>query len=197
VAKKPAKPKPKPKAKRGAKAPKAVAPPIRYTDEVGAAICERLAAGESLRAICRDPGMPSEKAVRLWALDDKHPFAPHYARARELQLYTWADELFDISDDGRNDWMEKHDRDGNSLGWRLNGEHVQRSRLRVDTRKWMLARMLPRIYGDKLSTELTGKDGDAIQVEAGPVSDLELARRIAFALQRASDRIKAERGDAE
>jgi hypothetical protein len=61
-----------------------------------------------------------------------------------------AEEMLDITDDGSNDWMEIHDKDGTSIGWKLNGEHVQRSRLRVDTRKWVASRLKPKKYSERL-----------------------------------------------
>lgn len=60
-----------------------------------------------------------------------------------------ADEIIEIADDGSNDWME---REGKAAP---NGEMVNRSRLRVDTRKWLMSKMAPKKYGDKMSTELT------------------------------------------
>jgi hypothetical protein len=127
-----------------------------FTPEIGAAICERLEKGESLRAICRDEGMPAESAVRRWALDDVGGFHAQYMRAREIQYLAMAEELTEIADDARNDWMAVQDDDGGEA-YRLNGEHVQRSRLRTDTRKWLLSKMLPKVFGDKLAH--TGPDG--------------------------------------
>jgi hypothetical protein len=54
-----------------------------------------------------------------------------------------ADELLEIADDGSNDWMERE-----KGGYELNAEHIQRSRARIDTRKWLLSKMLPKVYGD-------------------------------------------------
>ncbi len=72
------------------------------------------------------------------------------------------DEITDIADDGSNDYIEQEQKNG-KIARVLDGEHVQRSRLRVDTRKWVLARMLPKIYGDKIA--LTGDDGGAVRVQ--------------------------------
>lgn len=124
--------------------------PSSYTPELASAICERMAAGESLRSICRDEAMPKEATVRGWALDDREGFSAQYTRARELQALVIADELLEISDDGSNDWMVRNGKDG-TPGYELNGEHIQRSRLRADTRKWLLSKMLPKVYGDKLT----------------------------------------------
>jgi len=66
-----------------------------------------------------------------------------------------ADELLEVADDGKNDWMERRD-DEDKASYVLNGEHVQRSRLRVDTRKWMLSKALPKVFGDKVTQEHVG-----------------------------------------
>jgi hypothetical protein len=121
----------------------------------------RLAKGETLRAICRDEGMPPESTVREWALDDRDGFAARYARARQLGAYAMADELLEITDDGRNDWIEREGRDGKSEFF-LNAEHVQRSRLRADTRKWLLSKVLPREFGDK---QMIGGDPDGVPIK--------------------------------
>lgn len=131
--------------------------PTIFTNDIAREICARLAAGESLRSVCRDENMPAEATVREWVLDDREGFSAQYNRAREFQAYSMAEELLEISDDGSNDWMAKHGKEAE--GYLLNGEHVQRSRLRVDTRKWILSKMLPKVYGDKIQQEVTGADG--------------------------------------
>lgn len=145
-------------------AKKAVKP--RFGQDVFDAICNRLADGESLRAICRTKGMPDERTVRRWAADEEHAFAPQYARAREIGYLKLADEILEISDDGSNDWMLRAGKgeggDEETPGYVLNGEHVQRSRLRIDSRKWLLSKMLPKVFGDKVVNEHTGKDGQPI-----------------------------------
>jgi hypothetical protein len=93
--------------------------------------------------------MPPESTVRTWALDDVAGFAAQHSGAREIQAFAIADELLEITDDARNDWMAVQDDQGGEA-YRLNGEHVQRSQLRIDTRKWMLAKMLPKTFGDRL-----------------------------------------------
>ena len=66
----------------------------------------------------------------------------------------YAEEIIEISDDSSGD--ELTDEDGKT---RINSEFVNRSRLRVDTRKWLMARMAPKKYGDKITQEVTGADG--------------------------------------
>jgi hypothetical protein len=75
-------------------------------------------------------------------------------QARDLG-YDWlAHECLEIADDGRNDWMEQHDREGESVGWKVNGEHVLRSKLRIETRLRLLAKWDPRRYGDSKRIEV-------------------------------------------
>lgn len=83
MAKTPAKPSTKLKgAKKAKAAPKPHGRPTVYSNTLAAKICERLAAGETLNAICRDEGMPTDWTVRSWALDPAHPFSTRYRRAR-------------------------------------------------------------------------------------------------------------------
>lgn len=154
------------------KSPKKRGRPSIYTQALADEICRRLAAGESLRSICRDENMPEEAAVRAWALDNREGFYTHYARAREIQYLGMADELLDIADDARNDWMA---RPGNgTIGYELNGEHVQRSRLRSDTRKWLLSKCLPKIYGDRAEGS---PDAETADVKAARLHDALMKMR--------------------
>jgi hypothetical protein len=131
--------------------------PSIFSEELATRICERLAAGETLRAICRDEDMPAESTVRAWAANSEHPISAQYARAREIGYQGLADELLEIADDGRNDKFS--DDDGHVT---VDHDVIARSRLRVDTRKWLLSKALPKVYGDKLAH--TGADG------TGPVA---------------------------
>ncbi len=133
--------------------------PTKYTPELADRICERIAGGESLRAICRDETMPADSTVRGWDTDDREGFSAPYARAREAGCEAVADEILEIADDSTNDFMERRRGDG-SIEMVFDSEHVQRSRLRIDTRKWLLSKMLPKKYGDRL--ELSGKDGGPV-----------------------------------
>lgn len=71
--------------------------PGKYSQAIAHRICERLAAGESLRAICRDKDFPPESTVRGWVLD-LPDFAAQYARARDLGCDARADEILEIAD---------------------------------------------------------------------------------------------------
>lgn len=142
---------------------------------MGEAICEHLTQGMTLRQVCRLEGMPDESTVRKWALNNDE-FGPQYTRAREIGYMSMADELLDISDNGQNDWMEREGE--GSEGWQVNGEHLQRSRLRTDTRKWLLSKALPKLYGDKLDVNNTHDISDPMK---------ELMRQIASNGKRVGD----------
>lgn len=135
--------------------PKPRGRPVKHTAAIAESICKLLSAGETLRQVCKRDDMPAESTVRGWALDDQGGFAAQYSRAREIGYHSMADELLDISDDGTNDYMERQTDDGSTGDSILNGEHIQRSRLRVDSRKWLLSKALPKIYGDKIEVEQT------------------------------------------
>lgn len=130
-----------------------------YTAALGKAICNLLADGMTLTSICRRPGMPSDRTVRTWALDDEHPFSPQYTRARAIGYDRMSDDTIDISDDSRNDWVWRDD-DGEKVRV-IDPETVARSRLKVDTRKWLLSKMLPKVYGDKVTATVNPGDGFA------------------------------------
>ena len=146
----------------------AVGRPSMFSKKIAATICARIASGESLRAICEDDGMPARSAVYAWLLE-KPDFQDQYARARELQAETFVDEIVEIADDGRNDWMTKNDPD--NPGYIQNGEAMRRSQLRIDARKWHASKLAAKKYGDKAALEVAGKDGGALVVEIVKFSD--------------------------
>lgn len=134
-----------------------MARPSRYTKTLAAKICCRIAEGESLGSICRDESYPAKSTIFRWLLTGKYPeFRDQYVLAREIQSEGYADEILDIADDGKNDYIERELDSGVSIDV-LNTEHLQRSRLRVDSRKWILSKLLPKKYGDKLEVEGTHK----------------------------------------
>jgi hypothetical protein len=124
--------------------------------------------------------MPSRQVVYNWLWDDEHAkegegsgFVYLYARAREEQADTWAEEIIEISDDGSNDTYVIDEETGETG---VNHDHIQRSKLRVDSRKWIAAKLKPRKYGDKVTQELTGPEGGAVQVQQlGPWDGLQAA----------------------
>ncbi len=144
--------------------------PRKYSEALAAQICERLAGGESLRTICKDAAMPALSTVMGWLADGEHrDFLEQYTRAREMQADALFDEALEIADDASGDWIK--DKDGKIL---VDHEHVTRSRLRVDTRKWAAGKLAPKRYGDKL--QHTGEGGGPIRVrpDLSKLTDEEL-----------------------
>lgn len=136
--------------------------PTSYTEELADTICERIADGESLRSICDGDDMPNKSTVFRWLAADE-AFATRYAHARDAQADTFVDDMVDIADDGRNDWIERKNGDGTVIGWQENGEALRRSTLRVATRQWIAEKMKPKKYGSKLA--LTDPDGGRLKIE--------------------------------
>jgi hypothetical protein len=87
--------------------------------------------------------MPTFQTVFNW-LDRYPPFFEQYTRARNTGLEVMAEHCLDIADDATNDWAT--DADGNPV---VDQEHINRSRLRVETRKWYLSKLAPKRYGDQ------------------------------------------------
>lgn len=127
-----------------------------FTQAMGDAICERLSDGESLRSICDGEDMPNKATVFRW-LAANEAFRDQYAVAREAQADAMFDDMLDIADDGRNDWMAKRNDAGEIISWQENGEALRRSALRIDARKWMAGKLQPKKYGDKVQLDHSGE----------------------------------------
>lgn len=130
--------------------------PTDYTPELAAEICARIADGRSVREIARSDDMPAMSSIFLW-LSKYQEFSEQYAQACDARVFYMAEELLDIADDGTNDWMERKGSDGESVGYTVNGEAIQRSKLRADTRKWLMSKMQPKKYGEKMSVVHDGE----------------------------------------
>lgn len=118
-------------------------------------LCDMLADGLSVREACKKDGTPGRSTFNRWLADERNEaLRDQYARACDMRAEELFDEIFEIADDAQNDWMERNGEDDE--GWQVNGEHLQRSRLRVDTRKWALSKMQPKKYGDKLDVDHKG-----------------------------------------
>lgn len=122
--------------------------PSKYTDELAAQICAEMSEGRSLKSICEDEGMPHIATIFRWLGDSKHEaFCDNYARAMEMRAQAMFEDMQEIADDAAADYVET------KKGLVVVKEIVQRSKLRIETRQWMLMRMAPKKYGDKLQLE--------------------------------------------
>ena len=132
--------------------------PTEYTKELGDLICSKISEGNSVRSIVNNEDMPSSSTIYRWLLDeDKSEFWEQYEKARNIQAEQMFEELLDIADDGQNDYIERKNSDGTSYEV-VNSENIQRSRLRVDTRKWYLSKVLPKKFGEKIDMTSGGKE---------------------------------------
>lgn len=131
--------------------PKKVGRPSGYTKEIGWYICTQLSEGKSLRNILNGMTGVSMSMVMRWLNDERYrEFREQYTRAREAQAEIMADEIKDIADDDpMEEWMTKA---GKVV--RRDSAGVNRNRLRVDARKWVAAKLLPKKYGDHLNVGL-------------------------------------------
>jgi hypothetical protein len=125
-----------------------MARPCEFSQEIGDQVCAWLASGQSLNAFCRVPDNPAKSTVLRW-VESNAEFRDQYARARVEQAEYWAEEILEIADDGSNDWETRTGRGGQEFD-AVNHEVVNRSRLRVDARKWLLSKLLPKKFGDDL-----------------------------------------------
>lgn len=144
-------------------------------DVIGKKILDGLKSGRTLIDVCSEEGMPDHGTVLEWVEDDEK-FSHAYARARETGYKLLGDQINELTNK-THEWVtiHNHDSDGKPmydekgepvLGkvlMPLNADVIALRRLQVDTRKWMLSKMLPKIYGDKVTKEHTGPDGGPIQ----------------------------------
>ncbi|HWE98843.1 MAG TPA: hypothetical protein VG248_03515 [Caulobacteraceae bacterium] len=158
------------------KAPKRrkVGRPLTYSTKVATEVCELIAMSNVglARQLKDRADLPSETTVMRW-LDQFPEFREQYARARERQADLLVDEALEIADDTSGDViMGKH-------GPMMDAEFVARSKLRVETRKWMAGKLAPKKYGEASRVELTGADGGPIQLEAVRATLIERVARLA------------------
>lgn len=133
--------------------------PCEYTEEIAKEICDTLATTpKGIIALCREnPHWPSHEAIYCWKR--RFPlFAEQYTQAKRDQIELLVDQTIEISDETSQDNETNHY--GDTVE---NKEWINRSRLRVDTRKWLAGKLAPKIYGDKITAEHTGKDGKPIE----------------------------------
>jgi hypothetical protein len=134
--------------------------PSRYSQALADRICGELADGRSLRSVCDADDMPNKATVFRW-LREHEEFRDQYARAKQESADSFVDDMIDIADDARNDWMKRQVTE-DVQAYTLNGEHVNRTRLRLDTRKWIASKLKPKAYGEKLDLGVGGPNGGAI-----------------------------------
>ena len=129
--------------------------PSTYSEEIAAEICAQIAEGSHLAKICKAEGMPHLRTAYRW-LETLPAFAAAYDRARQVRADTWEGEISEIADDTSKDFVDKTKPDGEPYR-AFDAEHVQRSKLRIDARKWLMAKGSPNRYGDHLKVDQTSE----------------------------------------
>lgn len=147
------------KKKAVAKPKKKMGRPTQFRKSLATEICERLSRGITLIEICRDPDMPNKSTVFRWL--EKHPdFCDNYKKAREVQAEHYAEEIMAIADETQYDVTENED--GKPM---TNWEHINRSKLKIDARKWFASKVYPKKFSDRVQQEISGPDQGPIQTE--------------------------------
>jgi hypothetical protein len=83
-------------------------------------------------------------------------------------MEVWSEEIIEIADDAASDKFT--DANGNE---RVDNEHINRSRLRVDTRKWLMSKLAPKKYGDKVDLRHAGEGGGPLKIEIVRFADVK------------------------
>lgn len=139
--------------------------PTMYSEDLAKRICRAIAVStDSMTAICnRNDDFPVREVIWGWRLD--YPdFANMYDTAKRAQADILAEEIKDIADDVSRDTITKQDREGNPYDV-CNSEWIARSRLRVDTRKWIACKLLPKVYGDIARLDLLQDKNEELNKE--------------------------------
>ncbi|MCW1908587.1 MAG: hypothetical protein KIH63_004570 [Candidatus Saccharibacteria bacterium] len=142
--------------------------PSTYNLERGIKICRVISTHTiPLQKMCDTYDFfPKHKcSIHEWRLDYPE-FAALYAEAKRHQADLLAEEIAEISDNSTRDLIETE------KGWVANAAKVQRDRLRVDTRKWIACKLLPKVYGDK-TQDSNSSLGQNIQIIAEAMEALK------------------------
>lgn len=130
--------------------------PTDYNEDIASYICSEIASGRSLRSICEEEACPHRQTVFKW-LSKYTAFNDQYAKAQKERTEAFAEDILDIADQYSRD--EEVD-------------HINRARLRIDTRKWLMSKMSPKRFGEKQEIEHSGN----VKHSLTEMTDDELAR---------------------
>lgn len=139
--------------------------PTRYSFAMAKEICRVISTSSiGLAQHCKHhPHWPCRDTIYAWIAEHEE-FSDMYARAKKLQIEILVDEILEIADNTtRNTIVIGKDK---SI---TNNEWINRARLRIDTRKWLAAKLVPRLYGEKIQNEHTGLNNQTIEVNISDV----------------------------
>lgn len=137
-----------------------------FTNELATEICDWISEGKTLREFCRQPGKPGYNTVYRWIdanlefVDDlgfTRQFANAMETARLVGAHYISEECVEIADDATNDWIARTNPKSGETEMVFDKEHVQRSKLRIETRLKLLAKWHPKVYGEKVDVTSDGE----------------------------------------
>lgn len=132
--------------------------PTKYSQSLAKQICDRIStSSDGLQKIC-DSLSISRDSVYAW-LSAHDEFSDMYARARQSQCQILADEIIAIADTTQEGTVTRVSEKGTEV---RTGDMIEHRRLQVDARKWVLSKLLPKKYGEKVAHEVSGEDGGPI-----------------------------------
>jgi hypothetical protein len=136
--------------------------PATYSPELADQVCEAIALDtRGLDHICAEhEDFPSGRTVRSWLLKHEE-FLPKYTRAREAQAEMMGAEILEIADETSRDTLTV--KRGDNEVELADNEWINRSRLRVDTRKWLMSKLAPKKYGDRVQNVVSGPNDGPVE----------------------------------
>ena len=130
--------------------------PTIYSIEIAMEICDTISSStKGIKRLClENENWPCPDTIFRWRKSNKD-FSDQYAHAKQLQIEALVDEILEIADNSIDDYVDSAE--GKMI---IDHEHIQRAKLRIDTRKWLASKLVPKIYGDRMQTDLTVDDSD-------------------------------------
>lgn len=122
-----------------------------YSEEVVSTIFARIAQGESVVSICSDPGMPAQSAFYKW-MDSKPELVERYTCARKSQANTIFDKMLNVAENTEIGITKKIKPEGEEI---TEGDMLGHRKLKIDTYKWILSKLEPKKYGEKIDIDMT------------------------------------------
>ena len=136
--------------------------PTMYTIDLAAEICDAIATtSKGLKKLCREnKHWPERQVIFRWLIKYTE-FSDMYEKSKALQIQAMIDDVIDIADDTSSDVIIRIDKNGDEQEV-CNTEYIARSRLRVDTRKWLASKLCPRLYGERKVNEVVSDDAKSL-----------------------------------
>lgn len=150
----------------------------KLTEEIALEILDRLSRGETIKQIVKDPYMPTYQQIMKWVKTDPD-FQAAYMSAQEFRMNVFADEILEIADDATGDIRLGFDKAGNVIP-EVNVEAIQRSKLRIETRKYLMERYAKQTFAppkEKAEAKASVQGGVQIQINL-PSNDRPITTEI-------------------